>query len=130
MSSEDIREFLYNLDLCAVCISRYINKLNFSPILNQSQSVASDNTKKKRTNICVACLGIFQGIDLIADEIINNSNLNSYDSKSLYTSISIPITLLIRELSIWIALIQRFPGKIDCCKEHFEIFLDCHFIYT
>lgn len=119
MSSEEIAEFLYNLELCSVCVLRYTNKLNFNPIQNTSKSAENDNPKKKRTNFCVACLGLFEGIDLIADEIVNKSNLASYDCKTLYTSISIPIALLIRELSIWIALIQQFPGSIDCGKNTF-----------
>lgn len=117
MSSEEISEFLNNLELCSVCVLRYTNKLNFNPIQNTSKSVENGNSKKKRTNHCGACLGLFQEIDLIADEIINKSNLASYDSKSLYTSISVPIALLIRDLSIWIALIQQFPGSIDSGKK-------------
>lgn len=118
MSSEEISEFLHNLELCNVCILRYTNKLNFNPIENNPETIFSENdkSKKKRSNICVACLGMFQGMNLVADDIINNSDLPSYDSKSIYSSISIPIALLVRDLSIWIALIQRFPGRIDCGK--------------
>lgn len=116
MSSTEISEFLHNLELCAVCVLRYTDKINFSPTKNIAENIENGNPKKKRTNACVACLGIFEGIESVADEIIHKSNLASYDSKSLYTSINIPIALLVRDLSIWIALIQRFPGKIDCGK--------------
>lgn len=116
MSSEEFSEFLHNLELCTICILRYTNKINFNPIENTPENIDNDKPKKKRANTCVACLGIFQGIDLVADQVINNSNLVNYDSNSIYSSISIPIALLVRELSIWIALIQRFPGKIDCGK--------------
>lgn len=116
MLDEKIREFLHNIELCEVCISRYINKSNFNLCTSSAESTEDENPKKKRSNICIACLGIFQEIDSVADEIINSSSLSSYDSKSLYTSISTPITLLIRELSIWVALIQQFPGKVDRCK--------------
>lgn len=113
-SHEEIREFLNNLELCSVCILRYVDKLNFNRF--QESVVELNNAKKKKSNICSVCLGIFQGLDLVADEIVNDSSLSSYDSKSLYTSISIPISLLIRDLAIWIALIQRFPGTVDQSK--------------
>lgn len=116
MSSEEISEFLYSLKLCTVCVLRYTNKLNFVTIVEATNCIKTGNPKKKRPNTCVACLGIFQEIDTVINEIIKNSNLSSYDSRSLYTSISIPITILIRELSIWISLVQKFPGKIDFGK--------------
>lgn len=116
MTSIEIADFLYNLELCAVCVLRYTNKCNFNPVLNTSKIVENDNPKKQRVNFCVVCLGLFEKIDCIADEIITKSNLASYDSKSLYSSINIPISLLIRELSVWIALINQFPGSIDCGK--------------
>lgn len=119
MSSEEIANFLHNLELCSVCVLRYINKINFNPNQNTLENIENDNPKKKRTNGCVVCLGLFQEIDSIVEDVTNNSNLASYDSKTLYTSISIPIALLIRELSIWIALIQRFSGSIDCGKKSF-----------
>lgn len=113
MSSKEIAEFLHSLELCTICVLRYTNKCNFNPIQNTSNSVENSTSKKQRKNYCIACLGLFEGIDSIADEIVTESNLASYDSKSLYTSINIPISLLIRELSIWIALIHQFPGSVD-----------------
>lgn len=117
-SQEMISDFLRDLEICEVCILRYTHKLDFNSIYNKSESIENDNPKKKRANPCVACLGLFQSIDSISIEIVNNSNLACYDSKSLYTSISIPITLLMRELSVWMALIKQFPGRIDCGKKN------------
>lgn len=70
--------------------------------------------KKSKPNICAACLGIFQNnfIDELATEIVEKSNLNTYECATLYTGITMPILLLLRELSLWIALIKRFPESI------------------
>lgn len=126
MSSKEIAEFLHNLELCEICVLRYTDKYTFNPNQNTSENAEIDHPKKKRTNYCVACLGLFEGIDFAADEIVTKSNLASYDSKSLYTSINVPIALLIRELSIWIALINQFPGSIDCGKSYFNILIRYH----
>lgn len=70
--------------------------------------------KKSKPNICVACLGIFQNnfIAELATEIVEKSNLNTYECDTLYTSVTMPISLQIRELSLWISLIKRFPDTI------------------
>lgn len=89
--------------------------------MQRSQQIVSGSecengiSKKSKPNICVACLGIFQHtfIEEIATEIIKNSNLSSYDCDTLYTSITIPISLQVRELSLWIALIKQFPKTIE-----------------
>lgn len=118
MSSTEVAEYLHSLELCAVCVSRYLNKTNFNGIENETKNgeTEPDNTKKKRSNYCVTCLGLFEVIDTVADEIVAESDLASYDSKSLYTAINIPIALIIRELSIWVALVQKFPDSINSGK--------------
>lgn len=85
----------------------------------QADEVCDGITKKFKSSICVACLGIFQNnyMNEIAEEIIENSDLNTYKCETLYTSITIPISLQIRELSLWIALIRKFPNaSISECK--------------
>lgn len=71
--------------------------------------------KRDRSTICIACLGIFQNdtIDAAIREIIENTELHTYECDSIYTSISVPILVQIRELSLWIALHQKFPNSIS-----------------
>lgn len=116
MLSEEICEFLLNLNLCGICVSRYVNKHNFD--LTPKTTTETDEVKRSKPNICIVCLGIFQGIDSDFQQIINNSSLHTYECSKLYSSISIPISLLIRELSVWIALLEKFPGKISDSKIH------------
>lgn len=120
MSTEEIREYLVNLDVCSICVLRYKNVsfLDFSDVLKdlENEAIELNSAKRQRLNTCIACLGIFQSIDSVAKELIDNSKLCNYECNSLYTSIQIPIALLVRELSIWMALIEKFPGKIDESK--------------
>lgn len=113
MFSEEFQQFLINLGLCEFCVLRYIDKYNFNGIPKNSERIDNNCVKRKKPNICISCLGIFDTLNLVVKEVIENSNLNSYDCGSLYSSISIPISLQVRELSIWVALLQKFPGKID-----------------
>ena len=129
MSTEEIREYLVNLDVCAICVLRYKNVsfLDFSNVLKdfENEAIELNSVKRQRLNTCIACLGIFQSIDSVAKELIDNSTLCNYECNSLYTSIQIPIALLVRELSIWMALIEKFPGKIDESKVTVSIAILC-----
>lgn len=85
--------------------------------------VENNDVKRRKENVCTACLGIFQG-DMIEDtvqEIINNTNLKMYECDTIYTSVSLPILLQIRELSLWLAMIRQFPDAISTSKCRFCI---------
>lgn len=94
---------------------------------NENDKLVSDETqesspsalsKRRKPNICIACLGIFENdmIDALAREILENSELKTYECDTLYTSISIPILLQTRELSLWIGLLKKFPNSINESK--------------
>ncbi|XP_031632319.1 putative tRNA pseudouridine synthase Pus10 [Contarinia nasturtii] len=125
MTSLEIREYLEKLELCSICILRYQNESIENIIIlytaqnNKNEtmdtSVGTDTIaiKRSKKSICIACLGIFQSMETVSKNVIEDSNLRNYECNSLYTSVQIPIELLVRELSIWIALIQTFPGKVN-----------------
>lgn len=73
------------------------------------------NVKRMKTSVCIACLGIFQNdtIDAAIKEIVENTDLHTYECDSIYTSISVPILVQIRELALWIALLRKFPYSIS-----------------
>lgn len=116
MLSEEIREFLSSLELCDICVQRYLNKNNFNVTERKIENDITNKIKRLKPNICIACCSIFQEIDSVVEEVINNSSLRDYEAPSLFSSISIPITLLIRDLSIWVTLLQKFRGEIDDSK--------------
>lgn len=117
MSTKEIREYLEDLDLCSICVLRYKNVSfqDFSSVVKDLENEATEeNTiKRQRLSTCIACLDLFQSINSVATDLIESSSLKDYECSSVYTSIQIPIALLVRELSIWLALIEKFPGKID-----------------
>lgn len=76
------------------------------------------SAKRKKENICSACLGIFQDdmIEKTSRKILDETDLHSYECETVYTSVSLPILLQIRELSLWIALYNKFPDAISKSK--------------
>lgn len=68
-----------------------------------------------KPNVCIACFGLFQNdmIDTIANEALHKTNLDTYECDSLYTSVSVPILIQIRELAIWTSLLEQFPSSIS-----------------
>lgn len=108
---------LRELDLCAYCILRFSNKNSFFEGSFKNTDLDCEIVRKKsKPNICVACLDIFQQIDNVVKEIINETELKHYECSTLCSSIHIPMALLTRDLSIWIWLLGKFPtisnGKI------------------
>lgn len=71
--------------------------------------------KRKKLNICYACLGLFNDSFLIdtLEKIASDTNLKTYNCDKLLTSLSLPIALHLRQLTIWIALLKKYPGKIS-----------------
>lgn len=116
---ENISDFLMRSSICEICILRYTNA-DFHAIeqsLKAYDVTQNEIKKRSKPNICFACLGIFQ--ENIANEIVQNSNLSMYECDSIYSSISVPITILIHELIIWIELMHKFPeyissGMLEC----------------
>lgn len=72
-------------------------------------------TKKLRQNTCTVCLGLFR--DELLEEIDNkikcHPDLSQYNCSKIITAVSIPILLQLRQLSVWIDLLETF-------KEHFD----------
>lgn len=121
MLAKEVHDYILNLDLCHICVLRYTNvDYQNEEIFKEFQTKkTAKKIKRSRLNICAACLGIFHELDTVAKNIIENSNLTSYECTSLYSSIQIPINISIRDLSIWIDLIENFPEKINTGKSLF-----------
>lgn len=68
--------------------------------------------KRKKSNVCIACLGLFEDnfIENILDSIFKHPDIDSFECDTVLTSISLPILLHLRQLSIWIGLLNMFPN--------------------
>lgn len=75
--------------------------------------------RSDQQSVCTACLGVFQE-DLfkeIAENVRTNVDLQKYDCERVLASVSLPVSLHLRQLGIWIGLINTFGdvvGKTDC----------------
>lgn len=72
-------------------------------------------SKKIKPNVCIVCLDLFQDntIDTVVQQVLEKTDLHSYDCDSIYTSVSLPILIQVRELTLWIALLRKFPEAIN-----------------
>lgn len=55
-------------------------------------------------------------IEKTARKVLDETDLHTYECETVYTSVSFPILLQIRELSIWIGLCKKFPDAISKSK--------------
>lgn len=65
--------------------------------------------KKPRLHVCSTCLGLFS--EEFQTELIQgilNSDFAKYDSNGIVLAISLPMTLQLRQLSMWFALQRQF----------------------
>lgn len=67
--------------------------------------------------MCIACLDIFSEVTLAETmrQIVALPALAEYDIPTVLSSFSLPISLSLRALAVWIALIKRFPGHFSLC---------------
>lgn len=75
-----------------------------------------DNPPKRiRENVCVACLGIFESdlMQSLLDQVGWSSEFKRYECQGFTSSIFLPIVFHLRQLSLWIALVEKFPGRFE-----------------
>lgn len=107
--------FCLHLSLSIRFLNRYVLFQKRNIVLSPDDEISANGNKRKKSNICTACQGIFQDdmVERTVQEILHNSNLQTYECDTIYSSVSLPIISQIRELSIWIALLKRFPDAIS-----------------
>uniref|UniRef100_A0A182PKA0 tRNA pseudouridine(55) synthase n=1 Tax=Anopheles epiroticus TaxID=199890 RepID=A0A182PKA0_9DIPT len=120
---KEIYDYLRSADCCKVCCLRFLKgtKEDFVDIDAALakiglESVEQENeeqkVKKVKSNVCIACLGLFdlERIATLACEVKNHAAYQQYRCEAGFlTSISLPIVLHLRQLALWIDLVNRFP---------------------
>jgi hypothetical protein len=66
-------------------------------------------SKRKKSNICIACLGLFDNVEVTIARILADPELKKYDVRQFLSSISLPIIMHFNQLLIWIHLIDKYP---------------------
>lgn len=69
--------------------------------------------KKLKLDVCVACLGLFDFVDEVVMKVKASESLQEYEVKKFLTSFSLPVSLDLVQLQIWLALLEKFPGQIE-----------------
>lgn len=122
-----IYNYLRLISCCRICCLRFLNGrvndfINVEEALAKRNIVPSDENegqenpvKKVRENTCTACLGLFESnlMDSLLEQVGSSTDFKEYDCQSFSTSINLPIALHLRQLSIWISLLERFPAQFE-----------------
>ncbi|EDW03966.1 GH10231 [Drosophila grimshawi] len=126
MKNQELIDYLESCGVCRVCQLRYLKargneyrdmQQTFKRLdvkVPDSTIVVDEITdeqplKKQRLSICSICLGLFSE-DLQRQVIqgILDSDFAKYDSDGIVLAISMPMTLQLRQLSMWFALQRKF----------------------
>ncbi|XP_034475208.1 putative tRNA pseudouridine synthase Pus10 [Drosophila innubila] len=126
MKNQELINYLESCGVCRVCQLRYLKARGHEyrdmqktfqrlDVKVTEEDVPKDDTpgeqpaKKPRLSICSTCLGLFSKdfqTQLIAG--ILQSDFAKYDSEGIVLAISLPMTLQLRQLSMWFALQRKF----------------------
>ncbi|XP_050079786.1 putative tRNA pseudouridine synthase Pus10 [Anopheles maculipalpis] len=117
---QEIYDYLRSVDCCKVCCLRFLKatKEDFMDIdaalLKRGLEPKSEHqqAKKLKENVCIACLGLFDldRIATLACEVKENETYQQYQCEAGFlTSISLPIVLHLRQLALWLDMLDRFP---------------------
>lgn len=120
-ATQNIVKDLLDNNICKYCCLRYINEKNpdsykniedtFNKLLkiDANEKELSPPSKQPKNNPCSACLGLLQlsdnpdFISKVADAIIEAG----YDSDDVTFALSLPITFLLRNYSLWLFVTHK-----------------------
>ncbi|KAJ6647621.1 putative tRNA pseudouridine synthase Pus10 [Pseudolycoriella hygida] len=127
MSKSDIFNYLNGIGCCNTCSLRYLNGrfnnylnveksllvhgIDFETPPNKSEGEPSAKRLKQNEDMCVACLGLFSSscLDNVLEQVFQSRDIKLYENETVLTSVSLPIIVSLRRLSIWVALNEKFP---------------------
>lgn len=84
-------------------------------ITDQDDDKAEPDAKRPKSNVCIACLDIFSAATRteVLEKCTALPALAEYDIPTVLSSFSLPVSLSLRSLAIWIALLRRFPDHFS-----------------
>ncbi|EDW11212.1 putative tRNA pseudouridine synthase Pus10 [Drosophila mojavensis] len=129
MKNQELVDYLASCGVCRVCQLRYLKargneyrdmqqtfqrldvKVDDSDLKPSEDEPNEQPPKKPRLTICSTCLGLFsEEFQSQLIEGISKSDFGKYDSAGIVLAITLPLTLQLRQLSMWFALQRKF-GK-------------------
>ncbi|EDW75537.2 uncharacterized protein Dwil_GK23763 [Drosophila willistoni] len=126
MKNQELVDYLSSFGVCRICQLRYLKargseyrdvKKTFQKLEVTVDDLDNDDddelkqepVKKPRLANCSLCLGLFS--DSFQQDLISrilSSDFAKYENQSIVLAISMPLTLQIRQLSMWFALQRKF----------------------
>lgn len=91
----------------------------------------SEAVKKFKENVCIACLGLFSE-SIMTDtlsQIVDHPDVQAYQCDTVLSSFSLPILLNLRQLSIWVGLIRKFPNRFSLGANHHTTIGNTNFFF-
>ncbi|XP_030383428.1 putative tRNA pseudouridine synthase Pus10 [Scaptodrosophila lebanonensis] len=121
MQNQDLVEYLESCGICQVCQLRYLKARgteyrDMSKTFQRLNVEHSDEQplKKPRLGVCPTCLGLFsEDFQRQLVEGILAKDISKYDSDGIVLALCLPMTLQLRQLSMWFALRRKFGCVID-----------------
>lgn len=110
---------------------QFIAKLKLSITISIQQKFRECNVsfepaaKRRKPNICVACFNLFDHVDEIVTRIKGDDALKTYEVDNFVTSFSLPVSLSLAQLQIWLALVENYPENFDSGE---STMLPCKFL--
>lgn len=72
--------------------------------------------KRLKLNACVTCHGLFEFVDEIVSKVKSSESLANYEVERFLSSYSLPVSLDLAQLQMWLALIEKFPDSFNSGK--------------
>lgn len=115
--------YLIELGCCKLCCLRFLGERTPSAYKNpvdtlkrkyflSSDSEEEENPSKlKKSNVCLACLGLLQENlrEIVIKKIISDVNDADYDCKEFSCALSMPVSFCLRTHSLNLHLMNKFP---------------------
>lgn len=121
VDTHELSDFLLTSGCCRVCVLRFLKPLNIDDFLDVETSLANKNIslndvhrhKKQKLDTCVTCFGLFDFCDEVVTQVKASEQLSHYEVKRFITSYSLPVSLDVAQLQMWLALLEKFPNCFD-----------------
>ncbi|XP_001356481.3 putative tRNA pseudouridine synthase Pus10 [Drosophila pseudoobscura] len=133
MKNQELVDYLMSCGVCKVCQLRYLRargseyndihkslqrlgvKVTEDQVEDEDNVISTDEQplKKPRLSHCSTCLGIFsEDFQRELIEGIIASEFGKYDSEGIVLAITMPMSLQLRQLSMWFALQRKFGSTV------------------
>jgi len=107
-----IETALAEVGVCSRCTLRFTGE-RYARSYQTQELTDSEENKKKRPNSCVACLGLLQDhvMEPLLTGVVESINNSGYDADSFSLTLSVPMSLALRQHSLMVYLRQQLPAS-------------------